>query len=539
MRGPAGGSRDEGWLPARPRSATWRRHDDLTMSVSIREVVGSLVRQLRRVATPGEDLAERTVKGGMWMTATNLLDRALQVVLLVVLARLLSPADFGLMGIALLTIGALRRFSRIGFQEALIQRIEADVDDYLHTAWTVEIARGLGLAALAYLAAPYVAILFSEPRATSVLQVIAISPLLNGLRNPAVVYFRKRLEFHKQFLYVLSGSVVNFTVAVALAVLLRNVWALVAGYVLADGTRLLVSYGLDRFRPVPELDRRYLRELFAYGKWITGTEGLLFLANEGDDAMVGYLLSAASLGFYQVAYRIAKAPAAEVSTIVSSVTFPAYSQLQDDIPALRDVFFKTVQVTTFVSFPVSVGIVVTAPTFVEGVLGTEWLPIIPVMQLIGVYSLLISLGSTFGPVWKALGRPDYVTKLVGLRVVLMALVIVPATQQYGIVGAAGVVVGLYLFPVMPLDIYLVVRSVRTSFARFFREISYPLVASTAMGVVVSLADRADVVAVPAAEFVVLVAIGCAAYVVAVGVLEARFGWGLSSSFRTVMNAVGN
>lgn len=487
---------------------------------------------------PGDGFAERTVKGGLWMTATNVSDRALQVVLLIVLARLLDPTDFGLMGIALLTLAALRRFSRVGFQEALIQRIEANVDDYLNTVWTVEFARGVGLATAVFLAAPFVAGLFSEPRAVAVLRVVALSPLLMGLRNPAVVYFKKDLAFHRQFSYIMSGSVVNFGAAIVLALILRNVWALVVGYVAADATRLVASYWMDNFRPFPELDRQYLGELFAFGKWITGTEGLQFLISEGDDAVVGFILGAASLGLYQVAYRIAKAPATEVATVVSSVTFPAYSKLQDDADALREVFFKTVQVTTFVSFPVSVGIVVAAPTFVNGFLGDDWIAIIPVMQLIGVYSLLISLGATFGPVWKAIGRPDYVTKLSAVRVVIMAVIILPATQTYGIVGAAAVVVGVYAFPMMPLDIYIITRSVETSLGRFLREISYPLAASVAMGAAVFWVDHLGLIGPPVPEFLLLVLTGSVSYIVAVGILETRFGWGLQRSFRTVMDAVG-
>lgn len=503
----------------------------------IRKRLAAVVGRLRRSLLPGEGFAERTVKGGLWMTATNGADRALQIVLLIVLARLLDPADFGLMGIALLTLGAMKRFSRVGFQEALIQRIEADIDDYLNTAWTVEVGRGIGLAAITFLAAPFVASFFSEPRALPVLRVVALSPLLMGLRNPAVVYFKKNLDFHKEFAYVMSGSVANFGVAIALGLIFQNVWALVIGYVSADATRLFVSYAMDGFRPILEFNRQYLGELFAFGKWITGTEGLMFLITEGDDAVVGFVLGAASLGLYQVAYRIAKAPAAEVATIVSSVTFPAYSKLQDDVDALREVFFKTVQVTTFVSFPVSIGIVVTSPVFVRGFLGPDWLPIVPVMQLIGVYGLLVSLTSTFGPVWKALGRPDYITKLSAVRVVLMAVLILPAVRTYGIVGAAGVVVGVYVFPMMPIDIYLVARSVETTVTSFLREVSYPLVASVAMGGTVYWVDRAGVVDAPALEFLLLVATGIVSYVIAVGVLETQFGWGLQRSFRAVMSAV--
>ena len=486
---------------------------------------------------PAGNLAARTLKSGIWVSAMNISDRLLQIVLLVVLAAMLGPTAFGLLGIALVTINAIKRFSRLGFSEALIQQKDENVDAYLNTAWSMQVLRGLALAAITFLAAPLIASVFGEPEATPILRVIAISPLLEGLHNPGIVYFRKNLEFHKQFVYQLSGSILNFVVALVIAFfVVESVWALVAGYVIADATRLVASYLLHDHRPRPSLDLDLARELFGYGKWITGSGAVLFLINEGDDAVVGVLLSATALGLYQTGYRLGKAPSREVTQIVSSVLFPAYSKLQEDIDALRRAFLQTVRITTLLSFPIGVGVVVVARPFVEAFMGQAWVEMVPAMQLIGVYGLLVSFAATFGPVWKALGRPDYITKLGALRLVLMAALVVPAVNAYGVTGMAAVVVGVYLFAIMPLDVHLAAKSVETTKLRLLSEVTYPAVASVAMGAVVVLVQR-NLTADPLVEFVVLTLVGVVTYAVGVAVLETRFDWGLQRDFRRVMSAV--
>ena len=497
----------------------------------------SSLRRLLARFTPGGDLTEQTVKSGIWATVTNVLDRGLQLLMIAILARMLTPADFGLLGIALLTLTAFKRFSNIGFDQALIQKASGNVDGYLNTYWSIEILRGAALGGILFLIAPFVAGFFGEPRATPILQVIALTPVLLGLRNPGIVYFKKNLEFHKQFAYTMSGSVTNFAVALAVALATQSVWALVLGYVASDAARLLASYAVHGYRPWPELDVDVVRDLLGFGKWITGSESVYFLINQGDDAVIGWLLSATSLGLYQVAYQFAKAPATEISQIISSVAFPAYSQLQDDIPALRSAFYRTLQVTMVISFPASVGIAVVAPTFVEAVLGTEWTPMIPVMQLVAAYGLLIALGSAYSPVWKALGRPDFMAKIGVFRLVLTALIIIPVTREFGIVGTAAAVLGVYVFPVMPIDVYLVIRSVETSLGRLLREIAYPAAASLLMGGVVFWLQSTLTLRWALLELVVLVAVGAAVYGAAVAVLETQLNWELRSTLRNFAGAI--
>ena len=486
---------------------------------------------------PTGSVLEQTVKSGAWLGAMNVASRALQIVMVIVLANLLSPKDFGLLGIGLLVLSGLRNFSDLGLNSAVIQQKEENVDRYLNTMWTLQLARGAVLATVIVLIAPVVASVFNEPRATDIVRLIALSPIFVALRNPGIVYFKKDLDFHLEFLYQMSGSVTRFAVSLAWALLSPTVWALVAGLVASEFVKTLFSYAGHGYRPWLSLDRERAGELINYGKWITGNSILYFLNSEGDDAIVGWLLSATALGFYQTAFRLSNAPATEVTQVISNVMFPAFSTLQDDLGALRDAYYRMLQVTMFVSFPMAFGIAAVADVFVLTFLGQEWAQMITVMKILAGYALLRSIGKTMSPLWKAIGRPDYITKVSLLRVVIAAILIIPATNAYGINGAGLVILGTYLFPTFPIDVYLAVTSIEGSYTRFARELAYPLIGSGAMYALVATVDQRNPLAPGVVEFALLVAVGAVTYVVAVGLLATQSRWGIEENLRSLFDAL--
>jgi PST family polysaccharide transporter/lipopolysaccharide exporter len=470
------------------------------------------------------------------MLVVNTGSRGLDILLLVVLARLLSPQDFGLMGIALLVYAALERVSQLGLDKALIHRVDEDVDGYLDTTWLLQLARGGLLAGVVYLGAPAAAQFFGEPRVLDLLRVLAVSPLLVGLRNPGVVYFRKRLEFHREVAFQLSGTVTYFAVTLALAVALRDVWALVVGYVVRDAVFAVASYLLHDYRPSVSYDHGVARELVDYGKWITASGLVYFLVEQGDDVVVGWVLTAVWVGYYQLAYRLANTPTTEITNVIATVMFPTYARLQDDVPQLRETFYRTTSLVTFVTFPMAAGIVTVAPVFVRGALGPEWVPMVGALQLVAVYGMFLSLAASFGPLWHAVGRPDYPTKIGAGRVAFMAVFLVPATNQYGIEGTAAVVIAAYLVVGLPADAYLLVSSLETTYRRVLRTVSYPLAASGGMALVVYAVRERLAVGNALAEFLALVLLGVVAYLGLVYVLERGFQWGIESDIRSVVAA---
>jgi len=494
----------------------------------LKRLLGSLI--------PEGDLVTRTIRSGFWEVAINISNRALELLVLIVLARLLAPEDFGLMGFALLTMAALNSFSQLGLNQALIYNPDENIDQYLNTVWTLKLARGLVIATVTFAAAPVVASFFGEPRLTDLVRFMALSPLVDALTNPGTVYFVKDLQFHKKFVYQLSSGLTYFVVALAFALVYGNVWALAFGFVAAKGAQTVASYAIHSFRPWPKFDLTHARDLIGYGKWVTATNIIDFLLREGDDFVVGWLLGAASLGFYQMAYRVGNAPATEVTEVIGNVIYSTFSKLQDDTEALRNAFTRTVQITSLVSFPMAVGVVVVAPVFVRGILGDEWLPMVTAMQILGIYGLLMSLTVAFHRLWKALGRPDYVSKIGFVRLIGIALLIFPASSRYGLEGVASSVLGAYLLLTIPLDVYLIKRTIGLDLRRLVYASGYPFLASLLMGVVVFAARESLILGVPAAELALLVALGVVSYGLFTVGFVTLFDWDLRRDLQVIIDS---
>jgi O-antigen/teichoic acid export membrane protein len=392
-----------------------------------------------------EPLSQKVIRGGVWVFALRVLNRGLGFIRTIILARLLAPEDFGLLGIAMLAISTLETFSQTGFQAALIQK-RGNVEAYLDTALTVSIIRGAILFLILFLSAPLIAKFFNSPQATLVIRIVGINVLLAGLRNTAVVSFQKELEFNKQFHYEFSATLADLIVAVSLAFVLRNVWALIWGGIAANLVRLLMSYILHDYRPKFNFNIEKTKELFQFGKWVFCSSILIFLVTQGDDIFVGKILGITALGIYQMAYLISNLPASEITHVISHVTFPAYSKIQDDPQYLREAYLKILHLTAFLSFPLAGLILVLAPDFIRIVLGTKWLQMVGPVQILVIAGLVRSIAATAGPVLHATGNPRKDTFWQSVRFFILLISVYPLTIHWGLLGTSIAVLLSILIP---------------------------------------------------------------------------------------------
>lgn len=418
-------------------------------------------------------LSHRVAKSGFWVFGSRIIERAFYITRLIILARILAPHDFGLLGIAMLTMLTLENFSQTGFQAALIQKKE-NIEEYLNSAWTVGIIRGIILFIILYFIAPYIAVFFKTPQAEPIIQVIGFSFLLQAFTNIGVIYFQKELEFNKQFIYQLTGTSADFVVAVSAAFLIRSVWALIFGLLAGNATRLVVSYFIHPYRPHLSLDMEKAKELFGFGKWLLGSNILVFLITQGDDIFVGKLLGVTILGFYQMAYRFSNTPATEITHVISQVTFPAYSKLQDNIPRLREAYLKVLQLNAFLSFLLAGLIFALAPDFTKIFLGQKWMPMVPAMQILIFAGLLRSVAATSGSLIYAIGKPKKDTKLQIVRLIVLAVLIYPFTVKWGITGAS-VVVLLSIFISCIGFSFIAIKITECGLKNYAKMIIFPLI----------------------------------------------------------------
>jgi O-antigen/teichoic acid export membrane protein len=433
---------------------------------------------------PGETLSQRVVRGGFWVFGLRIASRGLSLVRTIVLARLLVPEDFGLMGIAMLAMSILGTFSETGFQAALIQK-EEDIKDYLDTAWTVSALRGLVLFAVLYLAAPYIARFFESPAAAPIVRFIGVSMLLNGLTNIGVVYFQKELAFDRDFIYHLSGTLTDLLVAVAAALLLGNAWALVIGLVVGNLVRCIVSYLVHPYRPRLRFDLSRASGLVSFGRWVFGSSIVVFLATQGDDIFLGKALGASALGLYQMAFRLSTVMSSEIAGTISKVTFPAYSKLQGDIGRLSNAYLRTIGFSTFITSPLAGGLFILAPEITALLLGEKWLLMVPGLRVLALMGMVRSIVGTGGAIVLGIGKArwDFIQNLV--RVVVIAVTIYPLTMLWGIRGTALSTL-LGIGATIPIWLHVSLKATTNKLVDYLKALSPPLLGTVLLCLIVLL-----------------------------------------------------
>lgn len=426
-----------------------------------------------------KDLTNKVVNGSIWLFSVRFINRFMTLVRTVILARLLSPNDFGLMGIAILTLLGVDSFTDTGFYQALVHK-KGKVARYLDAAWTMQFFRCMFLfTILFFAAAPLAAIIFKTPQASSIIRVISFAMIFQALNNIGIVYFQKELMFRKQFKFELSIIVTDISVSVILAFLLRNVWALVFGVLAGHLIRLFMSYYLHPYRPKFNFDFKKINELFHYGKWILTSAIFMFLMMQGDNIFVGAFMGATLLGFYLMAYKISEIPTTEVTNVISKVAFPAFTKISDAPARLKSAYLKILKLTAFFSFPISTLIFFLAAEITTIFLGDIWEPIILPLKVLVVAALLRSLASTVSPVFNAIGRPNLDTRWLVARLIIMALLIYPLGAAFGLAGVAlAVLLGIFLSAIGYF--YTLTKVTRIKIVNLLEVLVYPLASSIFM-----------------------------------------------------------
>lgn len=384
---------------------------------------------------PGRSLTQRTITGMVWTAWGKAAYTGLQLGVLAVMARLLTPADFGVVSAALVVIGFSTVFSQLGFGPALVQRQELE-PRHLDTAFIGSVVFGAVLGALVWLAAPDAARLLKIEGVQPVLRVLAWVFPLQGLGVAAESLLRRDLRF----LWLANLDVVAYAigygvVGITLALAGWGVWALVAGQITQGLVRTgaLLSTRPPRLRPVFEL--RAFRELVYFGGGFTVARAANYVAVQGDNIVVGRFLGPQALGFYGRAYSLMSAPAYAFGTVLDQVLFPAMAKVQHDPQRLAMAYRRGVSLIALLVLAPSAMLILLAPEFITILLGSRWTPAVASFQILAIgmlfrtsYKMSDSLARSTGAVYRRAWR----------QILYAALVVLGAWigQHWGIAGVA-------------------------------------------------------------------------------------------------------
>ena len=429
-------------------------------------------------------LKGKLIKGGFWMGLQRASTMLFNFLKLTLLTHFLTPKQFGIFGVALISLEVLAYFSSIGFNQALIYK-KGDVTPYLNSAWTFRILRSVLMAGLLIVAAPAAARFFNFPEAVNVIRAIAVIFVVSGFINIADVYLHKNLDFKTLFFYLLGGNVIDFILSVVFAFVLKNYWALFIGYAGKFVFKCAISYVIFKYRPKFEIKIDRIKELFDFGKWILGYSIIVVFAMYLDNIMVGKLIGLTALGIYQVAFKFSHTGSGELNNVLSQIYFPYFSALQDDKKAGETAYLKMIKLNMVVMLFLVSGMICLAPAFTVLFLSSKWHSIVGIIQILSFASLFNSIVSTGTPFFKGKGVPKYVMFAQVVKVFSLFTIILLVAKDYGIKGITYAVVSAEFLAT--LTWFIIVRKMIPHFFRQMVKIVLPpFIAAVAMAGVISL-----------------------------------------------------
>ena len=383
------------------------------------------------------NLTLRTQAGLKWSCLSTIVHALLSLLILAILSRLLSPADFGRIGIALIFVALAEAVGRIGIGSALVQRSDL-TPRHIEAAFSLSIVINVGMAVVIWLLAPLGGSFFDDSVITQILRVLCVVFVITGFGNVSEYMLRRRLGFrHLAVADILSYVVGNGFTTIVMALLGFGVWSLVWGTIVryAMYALIVVGYSPPLFRA--RLAMRETIDLLKYGTGYSLTNILNCVAQQSGPFIIGRWLGATPLGYYTRAYSLIS-PALRFSFIVINTLFPSMSKRQQQRERLRVIYFNGVEMLLFVALPISILVYASAPEIVTVVLGGQWAAVAHILQILALAMPFIMCGAMDPPLVRGLGAVYRET----LRQAVFAVLIFIGAWFGSNWGLAGVVVAI-------------------------------------------------------------------------------------------------
>ena len=451
-------------------------------------------------------LTDQTARGAQWIVTGAGVGAVLQLAFGVVLARLLTPENFGVVALAMVVLGAARPLCDLGIGNAVVQRADL-TPRHVRVAFTFTVLLGMTIAAAIALAAPIAAAVLRDADVVPVLRVLSIEFAIGGTTVVAGALLRRRMDFRRIAIIDTTTTAAGYgVVAVALALLGYGVWSLVFGS-LVHAVLASVWFFASAPHPCrPLLGARELRELLRFGVGASVSGMVNHAALAADNFVVGRWLGASAVGVYSRAYNLMNTPNALSTTWMASVLFPALAHAQSDPARVGRAYLAVTQLAAMFAGPAMVTLAVAAPHLLAAVYGPQWTPAAVPLQILCAAGYFRALGHLGVVVAQSVGRV-YAELWRQAAYALLVLAGALAGSRYGLPGVAAGVDGAIVFIFVALA-HLALSATGVSWLAYFRA-QIPALATAALVCAFALPVR-----------LMLESLGCRSWVITIGVAAA-------------------
>ena len=427
-------------------------------------------------------LRGRVVRGLFWKGGSSMARQLLRIAVTVVLARLLSPHDYGVAGMVIVFAALVDIFGDLALGAALVQRPELSEEDRSTVFW-VSTGAGLFFTLLGIALATPLAAFYDTPAVRPLFMVMSLSFVITAVGSTQAALLMRVMDFRGLELRLTGGAVVGSAVAIVLAWRGAGPWALIAQQVTTAAVATLLVWRVSSWRPRFTFSRVSLRDFASFSGRVFGTRLLFYANRNADNVLVGRYIGASALGAYTIAYNIMLLPSNQISAPVQGVLYPTFSRMQDDVPRVAQAWLSVNRIVGAISLPALAGMVMVAPEFVDVVLGPKWQSAVVVIQILAWVGMLQSLQGLNSAVLQARDRTGDLLRY-GVIVCAASLTAFVLGLQWGLVGvAAAYAISSTL--VEPYYTWLTTRALGISFLAFPRALAG--VAQAVLGMVAAIA----------------------------------------------------
>jgi len=368
-------------------------------------------------------LKQKTVNGLLWSFIENFSKQGITFIVGIILARLLTPEEFGLIGMITIFIAISTSVINSGFSQALIRKKDCTDTDY-STVFYFNLLVGVVLFAILFFAAPLIAGFFNEPQLTKLVKVLASVLVIDAFTIIQRTKLTKRIDFKLQTKISVIADIVSGVAGIAMAYTGFGVWSLVARQIIQRALNALLLWVWNRWIPLLVFSKESFKELFSFGSRLL-VSGLIDTAYRNIYLLViGKFFSAAELGYFTRSEQFQKLPSQNINTVIQRVTYPVLSSMQDDKSRLKNNYQKLIRSTMLITFVLMLGMAAVAEPMIITLIGEKWRPSIIYLQMLSFVGMMYPLHALNLNMLQVSGRSDIFLKLEIIKKILAVPTIV-------------------------------------------------------------------------------------------------------------------
>lgn len=381
-------------------------------------------------------LRSRAVHSGAWIGVGFGIQKVLQLGSNLILTRLLFPEAFGLMALATVFLVGLQMFSDIGLKPAVIRDSRGDDPEFLNTAWTIQVARGLLLCVIGAAIAYPISLIYGQRILFPLLAVLSTTAAITGFMSIGMATAERRLDFRTITMVQLAGQLVSIILLVTLAYFWRSVWALAVANVISSAATVVIGYAvLPRHRHRLMLDRESAKSLIHFGRWILFSTLATYLGGEGLKAIQGGLLTPAEFGVLVIAYTIAGIPNDLALRLSGSIGLPVLAETNRDAPQNARAVLHALRLRTLaISFVMFAGLIFTAKPLIHLMYDARYYAAGEYLVALTLANAIMAVGLGYTGAILAIGRPSYYFNLMMTTAVIRIFGVIIGFKFNEIIG---------------------------------------------------------------------------------------------------------